>query len=85
MAETSTDSGDEQDMLGAPTPQTNDQLDKDPSDWVTGQEPMTASQRSYLDTLASEAGEQIPADLSKAQASEHIDRLQQKSGRGDAT
>ena len=55
---------------------------KDPSEWVTGDEPMTASQRSYLDTLAREAGEELPADLTKAQASEHIDRLQQKTGRG---
>ena len=55
---------------------------KDPSDWTTGDEPMTGAQRSYLDTLAREAGEQIPADLTKAQASEHIDRLQQATGRG---
>lgn len=66
------------DTLGSATPQTGDQLDKDPSDWVTGDEPMTASQRSYLDTLASQAGEEISADLTKAQASEHIERLQSK-------
>jgi hypothetical protein len=55
---------------------------KDPEDWVTGDEPMTGAQRSYLDTLAREAGEELPADLTKAQASEHIDRLQEKTGRG---
>ena len=55
---------------------------KDPEDWVTGDEPMTGAQRSYLDTLAREAGEELPADLTKAQASEHIDRLQGKTGRG---
>jgi hypothetical protein len=43
---------------------------------------MTGAQRSYLDTLAREAGEQLPADLTKAAASEHIDRLQAKTGRG---
>ncbi len=43
---------------------------------MSGDEPMTASQRSYLDTLASQAGEEISADLTKAQASEHIERLQ---------
>jgi hypothetical protein len=43
---------------------------------------MTGAQRSYLDTLAREAGEEIPADLSKAQASEEIERLQAKTGRG---
>ena len=80
MSENTTDSGAEQEMLGSQTPQTNDQLDKDPNDWVTGEEPMTAAQRSYLDTLASQAGEQLSADLTKAEASEHIDRLQDKVG-----
>lgn len=55
---------------------------KDPEEWVTGDEPMTGAQRSYLDTLAREAGETLPADLTKAQASEHIDRLQGVTGRG---
>ncbi|GAB3039991.1 hypothetical protein GCM10011376_36290 [Nocardioides flavus (ex Wang et al. 2016)] len=54
---------------------------KDPEEWVTGDEPMTGAQRSYLDTLAREAGEQLPADLTKAEASEHIDRLQGASDR----
>ncbi len=54
---------------------------KDPEDWVTGDEPMTGAQRSYLDTLAREAGEELPADLTKAEASEHIDRLQGASDR----
>jgi Protein of unknown function (DUF3072) len=56
--------------------------EKDPQDWVTGDEPMTGPQRSYLETLAREAGEDVPADLTKAQASELIDRLQDKTGRG---
>ncbi len=42
---------------------------------------MTESQRSYLDTLARQAGEELPADLNKAQASEHIDRLRSQLGR----
>ncbi|WP_307864613.1 DUF3072 domain-containing protein [Allobranchiibius sp. CTAmp26] len=69
--------------MGASTPQHQEGLEKDPSDWVTGDEPMTGAQRSYLDTLAKESGEQLPADLTKAQASEHIDRLQGKSPRVD--
>lgn len=56
--------------------------EKDPEDWVTGEEPMTGAQRSYLDTLAREAGETLSADLTKAEASEHIDRLQAATGRG---
>jgi Protein of unknown function (DUF3072) len=62
-------------------PQENPQ--KDRSDWVTGDEPMTGPQRSYLNTLAQEAGEEVPEDMTKAQASELIDRLQQQTGRGN--
>ena len=56
--------------------------EKDPADWTTGDEPMTGPQRSYLNTLAREAGEQVPEELTKAQASELIDRLQASTGRG---
>ncbi len=56
--------------------------EKDRSDWVTGDEPMTGPQRSYLHTLAQEAGRDVPEDLTKAQASELIDELQQLTGRG---
>ena len=56
---------------------------KDPDDWVTGDEPMTGPQQSYLHTLAQQAGEEAPPDdLSKADASKAIDELQQKAGRG---
>jgi hypothetical protein len=55
---------------------------KDPADWKTGDEPMTGAQRSYLNTLASEAGEEVEEDLSKADASRKIDELQDKTGRG---
>lgn len=56
--------------------------EKDPSDWVTGDEPATGPQGSYLSTLAREAGVDVPEDLTKAQASEMIDDLQSKTGRG---
>jgi hypothetical protein len=56
--------------------------EKDPADWATGEEPMTGPQRSYLHTLAREAGEQVPEDLTKADASQLIDELQARSGRG---
>lgn len=56
-------------------------LEKDPQDWTTGDEPMTAPQESYLNTLAREAGEEVPENLSKAEASELIDRLQARSER----
>ena len=56
---------------------------KDPADWTTGDEPMTGAQKSYLQTLAQEAGEQVSDELSKADASKKIDELQAKSGRGN--
>jgi hypothetical protein len=54
---------------------------KDPSEWVTGDEPMTGAQESYLETLGREAGEEVEPDLSKAEASERIEELQEKTGR----
>jgi len=62
----------------APTPNP----EKDPEDWVTGDEPMTGPQASYLQTLCQEAGEDFDPNLTKAQASERIDALQAKTGRG---
>jgi hypothetical protein len=56
-------------------------VQKDPEDWTTGDEPMTAPQESYLRTLAREAGEEVPGNLSKARASELIDELQNRSER----
>ena len=55
---------------------------KDPEDWITGDEPMTGPQASYLQTLAQEAGEEVPDGLTKAEASEQIDKLQEQTGRG---
>ena len=55
---------------------------KDPEDWVTGDEPMTGAQASYLRTLSQEAGEDFDEGLTKAEASKRIDELQEKTGRG---
>src|SRR5947209_17718610 len=57
---------------------------KDPEQWTTGAEPMTGAQDSYLHTLAREAGEEVEEDLTKAEASEKIEELQEKTGRGTA-
>ena len=57
--------------------------EKDPDRWVTGDEPMTGAQASYLSTLATEAGQDPPPDdLTKAEASKQIDALQAETGRG---
>lgn len=55
---------------------------KDPDDWKTGDEEMTGAQRSYLHTLADEAGEEAPEELTKAEAAKKIEELQEKTGRG---
>ena len=70
-----------------PTSQPNDTAGdptavKDPSDWVTGDEPATGPQMSYLSTLAREAGREVPEGITKGDASLLIDELQQASGRG---
>ncbi len=58
---------------------------KDPSEWTTGDEPMTGPQASYLRTLLQQAGRSehdLEPGLSKARASEMIDDLQKETGRG---
>ena len=61
--------------------QTPNGLQRDPDEWKTGDEPMTAAQRSYLKTLCSDTGEQFEDDLTKAEASKRIDELREHSPR----
>ncbi|SFV28739.1 Protein of unknown function [Devosia crocina] len=65
-----------------PGPHSN--LEKDPSDWTTGDDPMTDAQASYLKTLSEQAHQpdRFAEDLSKAEASERIDALRQELGLG---
>jgi diphthamide synthase (EF-2-diphthine--ammonia ligase) len=56
-------------------------VEKPVEDWVTGDEPATAAQRSYVETLAREAGAEVPDRLSKADASRLIEDLRQRSPR----
>jgi len=66
----------------APKNEAPGNADKPVNDWITGDEPMTGAQASYLKTLCEEAGVEFQPELSKAEASERIDALQQKTGRG---
>ena len=74
--------------MTAPTPARHPKAEpvsnaeKDPENWVTGDEKMTGAQASYLKTLCEEAGEEFDDGLTKAEASERIDALQEKNGRG---
>jgi hypothetical protein len=56
---------------------------KDPAEWTTGEEPMTGSQDSYVHTLARKAGEEVPDEMTKAEASMKIDELREKTGAGE--
>jgi hypothetical protein len=64
-------------------PSPGSQTLRDPTEWKTGDEPMTSAQRSYLETLTREAGEDFDADvaMTKAEAALRIEELQKKTGR----
>ena len=57
-------------------------MQKDPDEWTTGDEPMTGAQKSYLKTLSEEAKAEFDENLTKAEASKRIDELQEVTGRG---
>jgi hypothetical protein len=57
-------------------------MQKDPDEWTTGDEPMTGAQKSYLKTLCEEAKVEFDENLTKAEASKRIDELQETTGRG---
>jgi phage tail tube protein FII len=71
------DMADQQDLRGS-------NLEKDPGDWKTGDEPMTGAQASYLKTLSDQASEPFDEELTKAEASRRIDELQARTGRGQS-
>ncbi|WP_248323603.1 MULTISPECIES: DUF3072 domain-containing protein [unclassified Caballeronia] len=82
-AERQDDQSDQSDpRIDNPKASPTSNAEKDPDEWVTGDEPMTGAQASYLKTLSEEAKEPFDASLSKADASRRIDELQAKTGRG---
>jgi hypothetical protein len=70
---------------GMKNPPTRDNTEKNPDDWISGDEPMTGAQASYLKTLSEQAHEPSAFNerLTKAEASKEIDRLRQKVGLGE--
>jgi hypothetical protein len=75
-------------MAKPTTPDPSQTPVRDPHEWKTGDEPITTAQRSYLETLLREAGEDVPEDLSdltKAEAALEIEELQRRTGRGPAS
>src|SRR4029077_8098095 len=56
-------------------PASNSNTEKEPDDWVSGNDPMTGAQASYLKTFSEECGEPevFQPRLTKAEASKRID------------
>ena len=54
---------------------------KNPDEWVSGDDPMTGAQASYLKTLCEQVGtpEMFDDSLTKAQASKLIDEMREKA------
>ena len=69
-------------MTNDPRTDTTSNTHKDPDEWVSGDEPMTGAQRSYLKTLSEQAHKPsaYAEDISKAEASKRIDELKQELG-----
>jgi len=66
---------------GAPQDGSPSNREKDPNDWVTGNEAMTGAQASYLKTLSEEANEPFEATMTKGEASKRIDALRKSTGK----
>lgn len=71
-------------MSNRNVPETENDAIKDPAEWTTGDEPMTGAQDSYVHTLARKAGEDVPDEMTKAEASMKIDELREKTGVAEA-
>jgi Protein of unknown function (DUF3072) len=71
-------------MSDRETPDNDDGAIKDLAEWTTGEEPMTGAQESYVHTLARKAGEEVPDDMTKAEASMKIEELREKTGVAEA-
>ena len=67
--------------MSNPKTSPTDNTQKDPEDWVSGDDPMTGAQASYLKTLCEQAGtpEKFRDNLTKAEASKLIDQMREKA------
>ena len=72
-----------QSMIENPKTDPSDNAEKDPDDWVSGDEPMTGAQASYLKTLSEQLHEPdaYAEELTKAEASKRIDAHSKRGGR----
>ena len=67
--------------MSNPKTDLTDNTRKDPDEWVSGDDPMTGAQSSYLKTLCDQAGmpERFSDNLSKAEASKLIDEMRENA------
>ena len=66
--------------MSIPKTDPTDNTKKDPDEWVSGDDPMTGAQASYLKTLCEQAGtSELYGDLTKAEASKLIDEMREKA------
>jgi hypothetical protein len=67
--------------MNNPKTEPTDNAKKDPDEWLSGDDPMTGAQASYLKTLCEQAGmpDAFNDDLTKAQASKMIDEMREKA------
>jgi hypothetical protein len=68
--------------MSNPKTDPTDNTQKDPDQWVSGDDPMTGAQASYLKTLCEQAGtpDIFRENLTKAEASKLIDAMRPKAG-----
>lgn len=68
--------------MSNPKAEPTDNARKDPDEWLSGDDPMTGAQASYLKTLCEQAGmpELFNDNLTKAEASKLIDEMRQQAG-----
>jgi hypothetical protein len=71
--------------MNNPKTDSRSNTEKDPDDWVSGDEPMTGAQASYLKTLCEQAHRtnEFHEHLTKAEASKLIDEMREKAGVGE--
>jgi hypothetical protein len=71
-------------IMSNPKTEPTDNAQKDPDEWLSGDDPMTGAQASYLKTLCEQAGtpEAFNDNLTKAEASKLIDEMRQQAGVG---
>ena len=68
--------------MSNPKTEPTDNAKTDPDEWLSGNDPMTGAQASYLTTLCEQAGkpELFNDNLTKAEASKLIDEMRPQGG-----